>query len=194
MRRILLLNYFTAMVIITIMTGLIYVNVQQAYRTNANDPQIQLANEINANLKAGRPIDGLWPDSIEIQTSLGIFAALYDEHAQPLKSSALLDGKIPQLPPGVFEFTKNQGEDRVTWQPRAGVRMAMIVIRGNYSPVAYIAVGRSLKEVEIREGNLFRTTLICWVIMLVPVLFSGLIHFSFYKKRKESYARFQLRS
>src|SRR3974390_1200710 len=124
MRRILFLNYFTAMVIITVMTGMMYVNVQQSYRTNADDPQIQLANEINASLRTGRPFEKLWPDSIDIQGSLGIFAVLYDEHALPLKSSALLDGKIPQLPPGVFEFTKNQAEDRITWQPRSGVRIA----------------------------------------------------------------------
>jgi sensor histidine kinase regulating citrate/malate metabolism len=194
MRRILFLNYFTAMVIVTIMTGLVYVNVQQTYRSNANDPQIQLANEINANLKAGRSIERLWPDSIDIQSSLGVFAALYDEHAQPLRSSALLDGKIPQLPPGVFDFAKNQGEDRITWQPRAGVRMAMVVLRGNFSPVAYIAVGRSLKEVEVREQNLMKTTAICWIGMIVLILFSSLFHFSFYKKRKQGYARYQLRS
>jgi hypothetical protein len=189
-----MLNYFTAMVIITIMAGLIYVNVQQAYRTSANDPQIQLANEIDANLRAGRPIEKLWPDSVDIQSSLGVFAALYDEHALPLRSSGLLDGKIPQLPPGVFEFAKSQGEDRVTWQPRTGVRMAMVVIRGNYSPVAFIAVGRSLKEVELREENLHKTTLIGWIVMMVLTLISGLIHYSYYKKRKEGYARYQLRS
>jgi len=194
MRRILILNYLTAMIIVTMMTGLVYVSVQQVYRNGANDPQIQLANEMNANLKAGRPIEKLWPDSLDLQSSLGIFATLYDEHAQPLKSSALLDGKIPELPPGVFEFTKNQGEDRVTWQPRAGVRMAMVVVRGNYSPVAFIAVGRSLKEVEIREQNLLKMTAICWSTMLVLLIIFGLIHFSFYKKRKEGYARYQLRS
>ena len=194
MRRILFLNYFTAMVIVTIMAGLVYVNIQQAYRSNANDPQIQLANEINAYLKAGRSIDHLWPDSVDIQSSLGVFAALYDEHTQPLRSSALLDGKIPQLPPGVFDFAKIQGEDRVTWQPRTGVRMAMVVMRGNFSPVAYVAVGRSLKEVELREENLRKTTFICWVVMIVVILLSSLFHFSMYKKRKQGYARSQLRS
>jgi hypothetical protein len=194
MRRILFLNYFTAIVIVTILTGLIYVNVQQVYRSNANDPQIQLANEINSNLNAGRSIERLWPDSIDLQTSLSVFAALYDEHGQPLKASALLDGKIPQLPPGVFDFAKNQGEDRVTWQPRSGVRMALVVIRGNFSPVAYVAVGRSLKEVEVREQNLMKTTAISWGVMIFVILVSSIIHFSLYKKRKEGYARFQLRS
>lgn len=194
MRRILFLNYFTAILIVTIMTGLVYVNVQQVYRSNANDPQIQLANEINTNLKAGRSIERLWPDSIDIQTGLGVFAALYDEHAQPLRTSALLDGKIPQVPPGVFDFAKNEGEDRVTWQPRMGVRMALVVIRGNFSPVAYIAVGRSLKEVEVREQNLMKTTAVSWAIMIFIILISSIFHFALYKKRKQGYARLQLRS
>jgi hypothetical protein len=194
MRRILFLNYFTAMVIVTIIAGLVYVNVQQAYRSNANDPQIQLAYEINANLKAGRSIEHLWPDSIDIQSSLGIFAATYDEHAQPLRSSALLEGKIPQLPPGVFDFAKTRGEDRVTWQPRPGVRMAVIVVRGNFSPVGYVVTGRSLREVEIREQNLVKTTMIGWVVMIALILLSSMIHFSLYKKRKQGYAKFQLRS
>jgi hypothetical protein len=194
MRRILFLNYFTAMLIVTIMTGLVYVNVQQVYRSNANDPQIQLANEINTNLKAGRSLEHLWPDSIDIQSSLGVFASLYDEHGQPIRTSALLDGKIPQLPPGVFDFAKNQGEDRITWQPRAGVRMALVVIRGNFSPVAYIAVGRSLKEVEVREQNLVKTTAICWGLMIFIILISSIFHFALYKRRKQGYAKFQLRS
>jgi sensor histidine kinase regulating citrate/malate metabolism len=189
MKWVLFLNYCAAMAIATMLTGLIYVTVQQNYRTGANDPQIQVAKDIKAKLQRGMALDVLWPDSIEIQSSLGLFILLYDAHGQPLRGSALLDGKFPQMPAGVFDFVKNQGEERVTWQPRAAVRMAMVVLRGNFSPVGYIAVGRSLAEVEIREKDLRYTTLVCWLLMMATLIVIGAIHYRILKRQKPANTR-----
>ncbi len=187
MKRILFLNYSTAMVIITIITGILYAGVQQNYRTNANDPQVQIATDIATKIKSGKSMARFFTDSVDIESSLSPFVTLYDDHAQPIRSSGLLNGKIPQLPPGIFEFVKNRGEDRVTWQPRPGVRMAMVILRSNFSPVGYIAVGRSLNEIELREAGLSKMIMMSWAIMMGIMLVSGLIHYNLYRRRKALY-------
>jgi hypothetical protein len=132
--------------------GMIYIGVQQNYRSGANDPQVAVALEMAMNIHDGKPVDRWLSDSIHLDRSLLVFATLYNDQARPLRSSGFLHGKYPQLPKGVFDFVRVHGEERVTWQPEIGVRMAMDVIK---SPAdGFIAVGRSLKEIEIREEKL----------------------------------------
>jgi hypothetical protein len=170
MKRAFIISHLCAGIIITIIIGLIYTTVQQNYRTNANDPQIRIAHDIGERLKQGRSIEILFPDdSIDIAHSLGVFAVLYDSKGRSIRSSASLDGNTPRLPAGVFDFVNIHGEDWVTWQPRPGVRLATVIISIKSSPVAYIAVGRSLQEVEVREGNLRSMIVLCWVICVVIV-------------------------
>lgn len=56
-------------------------------------------------------------------------ARLAEDAGRPVVSSGTLDGKPPTLPRGVFVYTAKAGEDRVTWQPRSGVRQAVVVRR-----------------------------------------------------------------
>jgi sensor histidine kinase regulating citrate/malate metabolism len=189
MKRIIFLNYSTAMLIVTIITGILFIAVQQNYRTNANDPQVQMANDIATKIKTGKSMANFFADSVDLESSLSPFVVLYDDHAQPLQSSGSLDGKMPRLPAGVFEYVKKRGEERVTWQPRPGIRMAMVILRSNFSPVGYIAVGRSLNEIEIREAGLRNLAMLSWVIIIGILLVSGLIHYNLYRKRKAGYVR-----
>jgi hypothetical protein len=169
--------------IITVFMLLIYAAVQQTYRSNANDPQIQIAREISIYLKEGKTIEHIFPtDSIDISKSLGVFAVLYDNNLKPMKSSGFLNGNIPQLPSGVFVFAKTHSEDAITWQPSPGVRMAMVLASVQSSNVAFVAVGRSLKEVEIRERNLLLMVFICWVICMGIVIINAFIQFRYQKK------------
>ncbi|MFI5154549.1 MAG: hypothetical protein ACHQEM_00095 [Chitinophagales bacterium] len=189
MKTILFLNYLTAMVIITIITGILYVSVQQNYRSNANDPQVQIATDIRSKIESGKSIEGFFADSINIETSLSPFVTLYDEHNQPIRSSGLLNGRIPQLPAGIFEFVKKQGEERVTWQPRSGVRMAMVILRSNFSPAGFIAAGRSLNEIEARESGLSKMIISSWAVMMGIILVSGIIHYNLYRRRIAMYIK-----
>ena len=169
--------------IVTILCGLIYVSVQQSYRSGANDPQLQLARDIAAKLKDNHPADWLFPkDTIEISESLAPFVVLYNDSGEPTQSTGLLDGHLPKMPKGVFDFTRKNKEDVLTWQPRRGVRMAMVIESVQSSPVAFVAVGRSLQEVEKRVSNLITMVFIGWVICIVVIIVHWLI-FSLSKKR-----------
>ena len=175
------LPYLAVMAISTLLVGLIYLSVQQNYRMDANDPQLQIAHDLQDRLRQGKAIDRLIPDSIDLSLSLSPFVVLYDHNQRPLKSSGVLNGHFPQLPVGVFDFVQSAGQENVTWQPNARVRMAMVVLRSEDPAIGYIAVGRSLREVEIREANLGRMALICWLGILGVTIICAFILFRFRK-------------
>src|SRR5580765_3016300 len=128
MKKLSFLHYPFLIAIITVIFGVIYATVQQSYRTGANDPQIQIALDINAKLHQGKSVESFLTDTIDIAKSLLTFVVLCDNNGKPIRSSGYLDGKMIQLPSGVFDFTKSHGEHQVTWQPLDGVRIAMVLV------------------------------------------------------------------
>lgn len=177
MKKILFINYFLMIAIVTVISGIIYATVQQVYRSGANDPQTQIARDINSKLLQGKPVENFFVDTIDIAQSLSVFNMLYDDAGKPILSSGYLNDKMPELPVGFFEFAKKNGEHDVTWQPRPGVRMAMVIVSSNSSPVAFVASGRSLQEVEIREHNLVTIIFFGWIICIALVLLHAAINF-----------------
>jgi len=177
MKKTSLLDYLFLIAIVTIIFGVMYVTEQQSYRSGANDPQVQLARDISSRLNEGESVDKFFSDSINIAQSLSPFTVLYDENGIPIRSSGYLDGKMPELPPGVFDFAKINREHNVTWQSQSGVRLAMVIVKTNYSSVGFIAAGRSLQEVEIREHNLVTIILIGWIICIAVILSHAVLQF-----------------
>src|SRR5215471_5608248 len=104
---------------ITLVCGIIYGTVQQTYRSNANDPQIQMAQDAAFALSNGSdPRSLVRPTAMEISRSLTPYLIIYDESGNPLVSDGVLDGKIPSMPAGVLGYSKENGSDMITWQPR----------------------------------------------------------------------------
>lgn len=162
-----LLTHFSPAIIITGIVLLIYASVQQAHRSSANDPQLQIARDLGNAISSGKSTNNLLSaDTIDLTQSLAVFTALFNKQGNPMQSTGLLNGKLPQLPQGVFQFTNTNLEDVITWQPQPNVRMAMVIEKVNSSDVGFVAVGRSLKEVEIRESNLVKMAAIVLVICL----------------------------
>lgn len=165
-------GYATAILIVTVLSGLIYISVQQSQRSEANDPQLQIARDISDHLNKNQSIERLMAgDTVEISQSLAVFEVLYDSNGEPVRSTGLLDGKLPKIPKGVFEFTKTTGEDVLTWQPRSGIRMAMVIESVRLPDISFVAVGRSLKEVEKRINSLRTMLLIGWLVCIGILFF-----------------------
>jgi len=155
---------------VTLICGLFYVCLQQNYRMNANDPQIQIAEDIATQLNKGNPPLYYIPSiKIDISNSLGTFISVYDENGKVLGSSALLNEKIPQIPQGVITSTRQNGESRLTWQPEGNVRIALVMVHYKQAKGGFVAIGRSLKEVEIRIENMTKMVFIGWVLTLFSV-------------------------
>jgi hypothetical protein len=156
-------------VAITGLAGLAYALDQSNLRQGANDPQIQLAEDAAARLAAGAPVATVVPHTdtvVDIVQSLAPFVIVYDTGDRPLASTATLDGATPLLPAGVSTSAR-QREDRVTWQPRDGVRIAAVVVA--YSGGTVVA-GRSLREVESRADDALAVTGLAWLTCLVLTL------------------------
>ena len=71
----------------------------------------------------------------------------------------VLDGQTPQLPNGVLDSTRELSENRITWQPRDGVRIAAVIVSyedgyGEFDEEGFMEVPRSEfpDDLEIEEG------------------------------------------
>lgn len=166
-------------VALTAILGFAYVSVQQVLRTSGNDPQIQLAEDGAAMLAAGRAPADVLPDvlSVDASESLAPYAAVYDAGGHPLAWSARMDGAPPSPPAGVFNYARAQGENRVTWQPRAGVRHAIVIASYTQEDGAsgFVLAGRSLREIERREAQLSALMLSVWLAASVASLGTALL-------------------
>ena len=147
----------------TFVAGAGYVISQQVLRMSANDPQIQLAEDAANRVNRGEIPSAVIPErQIDMASSLAPFIIFYDDSGHPVTGSALLDRSIPAMPPGVFDNVRSHGEERVTWQPRPGVRIASVVTR---TTGGFVLAGRNLREVEIRESMVFKLAAAIWLVV-----------------------------
>lgn len=165
-------HWLPLVVVIVLLCGLVYLTVQQSLRMGANDPQIQMAEDAATTLAAGgTPVSILPTTQQDISTSLAPFLVVYSDTGEPLASSGLLNGAAPLLPAGVFDYTRLKGEDRVSWQPESGVRVAAVVVAYGGSHPGFVLAGRSLREVEIRESQVEQITGMAMMVTLAGSLF-----------------------
>jgi hypothetical protein len=173
----LFLRFLPKALIITLFAGLVFAALQQSLRQGANDPQIQIAEDMASLLSGGFPATSLISTGlpVEISTSLGAYAMIFNETGKLTLTSGKLHGKNPELPAGIFDYTKNHTEDRITWQPEPGVRSALVIVHYTGTASGYVAVGRSLREVEKREDQLKSQTLVVWLSSLLIALFAVIL-------------------
>jgi len=157
--------YVAVLGILTIVFGTIYAAVQQDIRQSANDPQIQIAEDVAHLLNTGaNPLAMVPPQKMDMSQGLDPFLVIYDASGTPIASSALLNNTIPVPPHGVFDYAKKYGEDRITWQPEPGVRIATVIVPYNNG---FVLAGRSLREVEKREDNIEHLAGLGWLASIV---------------------------
>jgi hypothetical protein len=158
-------------VALTLLCGIIYATVQQTYRSNANDPQIQMAQDAVYALSNGSSPESLVSNtSVEIARGLSPYLIIYDERGNAIASDGVLDGKIPEMPNGVLNYSKDHGSDAITWQPRRGVRSALVIQPFNGAINGFVVAGRSLRVVEERESNLVMMIGLGWILSLGGLL------------------------
>ncbi len=155
-------TYWLALVfLITFTCGLMYVVLQQNYRQNAYDPQVQINEDAMYGLVGGVTPDKLVPvNKVEIGQRVSPFVMVFGADKTYLAGSAVIDGKAPTLPDGVLDYTKTHGQDRFTWQPRSGIRIATVI---KYNGQYFVLVGKNLREVENRIDLLGKQVLLAWL-------------------------------
>lgn len=173
-RPALLFNAFVLAGVATILALALYAIPQQVLRNGANDPQIQMATDLAAKLEAGvTPTAAMPTGDVDMARSLAPFLIVYNDAGQPLGSTGRLDGQIPVLPAGVFDYVRQHGEERVSWQPvlgnTRGVRIAAVVERVNGTQPGFVLAGRSMREVEMRQEQIGRMAGLAWLAMLALI-------------------------
>jgi hypothetical protein len=145
----------------TFIAGTGYLISQQVLRMSANDPQIQLAEDASSRINSGEDAARVVPErQVDMASSLAPFVVIYDDLGRPIASSAHLNGAIPTPPRGVLDYVRAHQEERVTWQPRPGVRIATVVTK---SANGFVIAGRNMREVEAREAQVFRLAALGWL-------------------------------
>jgi hypothetical protein len=141
-------------VAIVCLSGMVDLAVQQNIRLSANNPQIQMAEDFRPTPMRVRQLEAATRGSkVDLAQSLAPFTMVFTETGKPIASSALLYRSIPTVPDGVFPYTKAHGEDRFTWQPAPGVRIAAVLVYHPNQDGKFVLAGRSLREVEYLEDH-----------------------------------------
>ena len=162
--------------ITTALCGVIYVCVQQSFRQNLNDPQIQMAEDAARALDNGGVPADVVPRAplIDIAESLTPWIGVYDSAGVPLEASGELEGAPPQPPKSLFDpatwrdikiyGTSVGQETRVTWQSPSGVRQALILVQTSDGKV--VVAGRNMREIEGRIEDVGAKVFFAWVVTI----------------------------
>jgi len=160
--------YLPLAIAITLICGIIYVSLQQNYRLNLYYPQVQVAEDGAKLLENGRSLlSVVQNEKVDIAESLALFTTVYDNERKVVASSAQLGDETPTVPTGVFDYVDKHGEDRITWQPKEGVRIATIIVK---SKDGYVLAGRNMREGESLIIHLGWNILIGWAITMSVTL------------------------
>ncbi len=163
--------WFPLAVVVVLLAATVYGIAQQVLRQSANDPQIWMAEDAATAFENGKSIDSVVPASqIDISTSRAPFLVVYDDSGKPIAASGLLHGDLPVVPLGSLRSSRDYGENRITWQPESGVRIAAVITRVATRTPGYVLAGRSLKDVEDRIFNVEMLTGFCALVTLFATL------------------------
>jgi hypothetical protein len=163
-----------AWAVATVLALLVYATVQQAHRSMANDPQIQVAEDATRALGHGadpRTVAGA--SAVDLAASLAVWTTVFDAENHVLASTAVLDGSTPTPPSGVLETARRERENRVSWEPRSGVRSATVSVAVPGGSRMVVTVGRSLREIEAREQRLELIVAAAWLASLLAGLMAA---------------------
>jgi hypothetical protein len=155
-------------VVISAFCLLAYATVQQSLRQGLNDPQIQMAEDAAYALDHGKTIEEVVPaEMIDMDRSLAPFYIIYNSAQQPVAASGTLNDSLQTVPNGVLKFAKDNGENRLTWQPQPSTRIAAVIVP--YKD-GFVLAGRNMREVEEREAQASQFASITWVLAMVATL------------------------
>src|SRR6266536_2297586 len=78
---------------------------------------------------------------------------------------------------GIFDYVKQNGEDRLTWQPQTGIRSAIVVTQFKGTTSGFVLAGRSLREVGKREDSLEQILGLGSIVLLVVTFLATVLFF-----------------
>jgi hypothetical protein len=105
-----------------------------------------------------------------MERSLAPFLIVFDGDGKIVAASGVLRGRVPIVPRGVLDYVREHGEERVTWQPVDGVRIASVVVSYSGSSQGFVLAGRSLDETQRRVARFEILIALAWAATLLGLL------------------------
>jgi hypothetical protein len=167
----------------TLILGASYTMAQQSTRHSADDLPLTTAQVAKQELQSGSDAKDVVPTiKTNLRTDTSVFMIITDNTQHIIASSAVLDGKTPLPPKGVFVYTNETGSDHFTWEPSSGVRMATrATTYGVGAARGYIITGQSLKPYEDRIENYGWIALAAWLAAVAWSYLMLLLPYAGYK-------------
>lgn len=154
--------------VLTLAGGVAAVTMQQMLRRGADQPQIDMADWYSGEIGAGEtPVNVIPSGYVDMERSLQPFVIFYDDQGKAGVGTGYLDQSLPALPPGVFNFARIHGSERVTWQPIPGIRIASVIKHVTGKGSGFILAGRSLRIVEEQESLLRHMVIGGWIALML---------------------------
>jgi len=169
-RRV-LLKWLVLAALTTAVSGTVYLTAQQLLRQLANDPQVQMAHDAAGLLETGRTADIVAAGPpIDFSRSLAPFITVVSDDGRVLASTGQLHGAARVVPSGVLDEARRTGEDRISWRPEPGVRVAAVVVPYRGATGGFVIAGRSLDETEERVTQFAHLIGLAWALTLGGLL------------------------
>lgn len=154
-RRSLLLSVWVAGCLVATAGALgAYLVAQQVGRRTADDVPQALVTEQVAALAVRPPATGILDATQPLSSRSTPFVIVYDAAHRVVSSTARLDADTPGVPAGTLDQAARSGRAAVTWQPRAGVREAVVAqpwVGASGSGVVVAGVGLGTTEERARS-------------------------------------------
>lgn len=169
-------NWLPLGIAITVICALVYFLAWQALRMQANDPQVEISEELSkAVMEVEDPAQFDPPQKLDISKSLSAYWIVYSQDGKALAGNGQINNSLPEVPVKLLEASNAKKESRVTWQPSGGADRQALVIRP-YEGVSkgYVAAGRSLRELDFRLKNLMVLTTLGWIVAMAASLLASL--------------------
>lgn len=156
---------------VTVAIAAVYLGLQQLNRSAADDAGERLASQVVAVggdggfSGGGGAVGGVTASTgaaarVDLAASLAPFFVVYDRSGDPIAGTGYLGGQLARIPVGVVRSALAAGVDRVTWQPRPGLRFATVALRDGDRVVM---AAQSLKPVEDRIDRLGLMVVVGWI-------------------------------
>lgn len=154
----------------TLIFGSIYVAGNQILRSLADDPQVEVVEQVANLMKQDIPLEAILgqAEQIDISENNGLFVMIFDKDKKLVGSSAVIGEETPQLPTESFDTANASTGNRFTWKPKEGIRSAVVLKQ--IGDKGYAAAGKSLKETDYRTRNMATAIVLAWTLSLLTSL------------------------
>ena len=170
--------WLAALLVVSLLNGLVYGAMQQVLRLGANDPQIQLAEDTAAQLAAGgAPSEVLPTRTVDIGESLAPYIMVYTEQGQPSAHPPLYMASSPNSPAASSTTCAAGARSVSPGSPTPECAALLSSCPFQAQSAGFVLAGRSLREVERRAEELLWEVAAAWGVMMLVVSAPFLWHY-----------------